>query len=323
MADRKNMSDELIDRIIKKKNPCIVGLDPRMDLIPESIIKDETAFQNPYEAVRETIKGFNKSIIESIKEIVPAVKPQIAFYEQYGSEGVKAYEWTVKFAQENGLLVIGDAKRNDIGTTAKAYAYGHLGRVSFPNKTSNPSYNVDMMTVNGYLGSDGIKPFIEACKEFQKGIFVLVKTSNPSSGELQDKKVSDGSTVYETMASMVARLGEELKGDRGYSSIGAVVGATYPKEADKLRNIMPSNIFLVPGYGAQGGTADDVIPCFNKDGYGAIVNSSRGIIYAYDRDPYMSRYEPREFHLASKEAAMDMRDDIVNALKRNNKMPDW
>jgi orotidine-5'-phosphate decarboxylase len=317
------MSDELIERINQKKNPCIVGLDPRIDLIPESIMKDEAAFENPYEAVRETIIEFNRAIINNIKDIVPAIKPQIAFYEQYGSEGVKAYEWTVKYAHKNGILVIGDAKRNDIGTTAKAYADGHLGKVPFPNNTSNPAFDVDMMTVNGYLGTDGLKPFVEVCKEYKKGIFVLVKTSNPSSGDLQDKKVSDGSTVYETMASMVASLGEDLKGEHGYSSIGAVVGATYPKEAEKLRDIMPSNIFLVPGYGAQGGTADDVVPCFNEDGYGAIVNSSRGVIYAYDRDPYMSRYEPREFHLASKEAAMDMREDIVNALKRNNRMPDW
>lgn len=323
MVGKKNISDKLLDLIDKKQNPCIVGLDPRIDLIPDCIKEDKKDFKSHFEAVRETIIDFNKAIIDNVKDIVPAIKPQIAFYEQYGSEGVRAYEETVKYAKQMGLLVIGDTKRNDIGSTAKAYANGHLGNVSLIHGGPSPSFNVDMMTINAYLGSDGIKPFIEVCREFGKGIFILVKTSNPSSGELQNKIISDGVTVYEKIAQQVAKLGEELIGERGYSSIGAVVGATYPQEAEKLRQIMPSNFFLVPGYGAQGGKADDVVSCFNDDGYGAIVNSSRGIIFAHQREPYSSRYEPEEFYLASKEAALDMREDIVNALKRSGKFPEW
>ncbi len=323
MVSNKNMSDRVLDLIDKRQNPCIVGLDPRIDKIPDCIKKNKKDLNNPFEAARETIIEFNKAIIDNLKDIVPAVKPQIAFYEQYGSEGVKAYEETVKYAHQMGLLVIGDAKRNDIGSTAKAYANGHLGKVSLIHGGSSPSFDVDMMTINAYLGTDGIKPFIEVCRELGKGIFVLVKTSNPSSGELQDTTISNGVTVYESIAQQVAQLGEELIGERGYSSIGAVVGATFPRVAEKLRQIMPSNFFLVPGYGAQGGKADDVVACFDDDGYGAIVNSSRGIIFAYQKEPYSSRYEPEEFYLASKEAALDMRGDIVNALKRSGKLVGW
>ena len=321
--DRTNISDKLLNLIEQKHNPCIIGLDPVIDQIPACIKRKKKDYDSPFEAVRHTIIEFNRLIIDAVKDIVPAVKPQMAFYEQYGSQGVKAFEETVIYAKEKGLIVIEDAKRNDIASTAKAYADGHLGKVSLIDGTISSSLDVDFVTVTPYLGSDGIKPFIEVCKESGKGIFILVKTSNPSSGELQNRIIAGDGAVYEVIARYVAEAGIELMGEKGYSSLGAVVGATYPQEAKKLREIMPRNIFLVPGYGAQGGRAEDVIPCFNDDGYGAIISSSRGIIFAYNREPYRSKYRPEEFYLASREAAMDMREKIIKVLKQHGKLPAW
>lgn len=321
--ERNNISDKLLNLIEQKHNPCIVGLDPVIEQIPDYIKRKRKDCSHPFEAVRHTIVEFNRLIIDAVGDIVPAVKPQMAFYEQYGSQGIKAFEETVKYAKEKGLIVIEDAKRNDIGSTAKAYANGHLGKVFLINGTISSSLDVDLLTVSPYLGSDGIKPFLEVCKELGKGIFILVKTSNPSSEELQDRIIAGDETVYEIIARYVAEVGMELIGEKGYSSVGAVVGATYPREAKKLREIMPRNIFLVPGYGAQGGKAEDVIPCFNEDGYGAIISSSRDIIFAYNREPYRSKYRPEEFYLASREAAIDMREDIIKVLKQHGKLPAW
>lgn len=320
----RNMADQLLDKIDEMRNPCVIGLDPDISQIPEFLKNKTRDFDNPFEAVRDVIIQFNKQIIDAVSDVVPAVKPQMAFYEQYGSEGVRAFEETVKYAKGKGLIVIEDAKRNDIGSTVNAYANGHLGKVTTVTGKEISSVDVDFLTVTPYLGSDGITPFINVCKRYRKGVFILVKTSNPSSGEIQDKIVENTcNTVYETVARYVAEVGNELIGSRGYSAIGAVVGATYPAEAKRLREIMNRNIFLVPGYGAQGGKAEDVLPCFNADGYGAVVSSSRGIIFAYNMDLYKDKYRPEEFYLATREAAISMRDDIVNALKGYGKAPKW
>lgn len=321
---RDNLADRLLYAIDDKKNPSVVGLDPRLWRIPDHLkqkAKEET--DNPFKAAGKAILEFNKGIIDAIHDIVPAVKPQVAFYEKYGAEGIKAFKETIDYAKNKGLIVIEDVKRNDIGSTAKAYASAHLGEVDIIDGKI-PSFDGDMVTVNPYLGSDGIDPFLDICKENSRGIFVLDKTSNPSSSELQDLVTKDDKKIYEVMAELINEWGEDLVGERGYSSVGAVVGATYPEEAERLREIMHNNLFLVPGYGSQGGTADDVIPCFNEDGYGAIVNSSRGIDYAYEKEPFSDRYGPEEFDEASRKAALVMKEDIMDSLERGGKVPeDW
>ncbi|MCD4740541.1 orotidine-5'-phosphate decarboxylase [archaeon] len=290
-----NFADTLIKAIDKKQNPSIVGLDPRIESIPDAIKEGK----NPAEAFLE----FNKGIINAVKDTVPAVKPQIAFYEQYGVEGIKTFIETVQYAKSKGMVVVGDVKRNDIGSTAKAYANAHLGE----------AFGLDAVTVNAYLGTDGVQPFLDKTTE-GKGMFILVKTSNPSSGELQDQLLDDGRSVYQAMAELVNGWGQNSIGEKGYNSVGAVVGATYPKEAERLREIMPKTIFLVPGYGAQGGGADDVLPCFNADGYGAIVNSSRGVIFAYQK-------QGGEFDEAAGKAAQAMKDDLKTSLRKAGKWP--
>ncbi len=315
-------ADRLLDAIEEKKNPSVVGLDPRIGLIPEHI-KEEAAGEGvmPFEIVHNSLVKFNYAIIDAVKDIIPAVKPQMAFYEQYGSWGVKAMESAITYARNRGLVVIEDAKRNDIGSTAKAYADGHLGMVEISDKTFVTSMGADFITVNPYLGTDGIRPFLDSCKEYDRGIFVLTKTSNPSSGEIQDVLTGDGVPVYELVAGLVNEWGKELMGTGEYSSVGAVVGATYPREAERLRELMPNTIFLVPGYGAQGGTAEDVMPCFDQQGSGAVVNSSRGITFAYQKEAYREDYGPEEFAEAARAAASDMRADLLEALEKSGKLP--
>jgi len=300
-----HFGDRLTNRISDLGNPTVVGLDPRLNQIPEFIIEkviDE--FGETTEAAAEAILEFNMGIIDAISDIVPAVKPQIAFYECYGYEGLRAYEETIKYAQEKGMIVIGDAKRNDIGSTAKAYAEGHLGNVDLFG-TPTLSINADALTVTPYLGTDGITPFTKVCAEFGKGIFVLVRTSNPSADEIQGQALGDH-LMDEHVATLVEGWGRDLIGDSGYSSVGAVIGATYPEEARVLRNLMPNQIFLVPGYGAQGGGAEDVKPCFHDNGTGAIVNSSRGIIFAYEKQG-----KPGEaFAETARDAALAMKEDL-------------
>ncbi len=308
-----NFADKLNAAIKKTQAPICVGLDPRLDQIPAHIItkaideKDRTP-----EGAAHAFLEFNKGIIDAVCDLVPAVKPQIAFYEQYGWAGFKAYEDTCKYAQEKGLIVIADAKRNDIGSTAAGYSGAFLGEVDLFG-AERPALDADALTVNAYLGWDGIKPFVEACSKYEKGIFVLVKTSNPSSGDLQDRDLIgdvENMKAYELMAHYVESWGADLIGESGYSSIGAVVGATYPAQAKVLRKIMPNSIFLVPGYGAQGGGAEDVKPCFNEDGLGAIVNSSRGIIFAYeDSDAYDSAC----YADAARVATLEMIKDLKSA----------
>lgn len=305
-----HFADRLTRAIAEKESPICVGLDPRFDQIPK-FIKDKQVekFGKTKKAIAASLLEFNINIIDAVKELVPVVKPQIAFYEMYGPEGLWAFASTCKYAQEQGLIVIGDAKRNDIGSTCEAYAQGFLGKVDVFGEKED-IFHIDSLTVTPYLGSDGIKPFVKQCEENEKGIFVLVKTSNPSSGELQDLPVGDTS-VHEHLAELVALWGKDNIGENGYSFVGAVVGATYPEEARYLRNAMPHSIFLVPGYGAQGGGAADVKPCFHENGSGAIVNSSRGIIFAYAKD---KKFSEENFADAAREATIAMKEDLKSVL---------
>ncbi len=305
------MINELVSKIEKLNAPIVVGLDPMLDYVPAHIKKAA------YEEFGETLKGaseaiwqFNKAIIDSTYDLIPAVKPQIAMYEQFGTEGVIAFHKTCEYAKSKDLVIIGDIKRGDIGSTSTAYAVGHLGKVKVGDNVYS-GFNEDFVTVNPYLGSDGVKPFIDVCKEEKKGIFVLVKTSNPSSGEFQDQLV-DGRPLYELVGDKVREWGEEAMGD-SYSYVGAVVGATYPEMGKVLRKLMPKTYILVPGYGAQGGKAEDLVHYFNKDGLGAIVNSSRGIIAAYKQEEY-SKFGEINFADASRQAVIDMQVDIAGAL---------
>lgn len=305
------MIQKLIKNIQRTNAPIVVGLDPMLNYIPEHIQKKAFAeFGETLEGAAEAIWLFNKEIIDHTWDLIPAVKPQIAMYEQFGVEGLKAYKRTVDYCKEKGLVVIGDVKRGDIGSTSAAYAVGHLGKVQVGSKTY-AAFDEDFATVNPYLGTDGIKPFIDVCKEEKKGIFILVKTSNPSSGEFQDQKI-DGKPLYELVGEHVAKWGEECMGDT-YSYVGAVVGATYPEMGKILRGIMPKAFILVPGYGAQGGKGKDLVHFFNEDGLGAIVNSSRGIIAAYKQEKYAG-FGAKNFGEASRAAVEDMAADIAQAL---------
>lgn len=304
------MIDKLIERIKAVDNPSVAGIDTSLDYLPEKVKNKCTSFKDAADAIVD----FNAEIIENLYKIVPAVKVQIAYYEMYGLEGMRAFKQTVDLARQKGLVVMADAKRNDIGATAACYSSAFLGGVSVGGKTLK-AFESDFLTVNGYLGEDGIKPFLKDCRENDKGIFVLVKTSNPSSGQLQDKTFESGETLYECMGALVEEWGKPLRGIYGYSDVGAVVGATHPVQAQRLRARMPHTFFLVPGYGAQGGTADDLRVCFDEKGCGAIVNSSRGIICAYKNDAFKGMSVGR----AAAEAALCMREDIISALKKEGK----
>lgn len=303
------MINKLIKEIIKKDAPIVVGLDPKLGFVPTHIL-DKWYGELSYslEAVGEAIYEYNKGIIDATYDLIPAVKPQIAMYEQFGIPGMIAFKKTVDYAKEKGLVVIGDIKRGDIGSTSEAYALGHIGAVSVGDKSFNP-FNEDIVTVNPYLGTDGVQPFVDVCKANDKGIFVLVKTSNPSSGEFQDRIV-DSKPLYEIVAEKVNEWGETtVDSEYGYSDVGAVVGATYPEMGVKLRALLPKSYILVPGYGAQGGSGKDLKGFFNKDGLGAIVNSSRGIIAAYKNEKYAS-FGDTGYADASRTAVEDMLKDI-------------
>lgn len=306
------MINKLIAKIQKTGAPIVVGLDPMLNYIPEHIQKKAFAeYGETLEGAAEAIWQFNKEIVDKTYDLIPAVKPQIAMYEQFGIEGLKAYKKTIDYCKSRDLVVIGDIKRGDIGSTSAAYAVGHLGKVQVGSKCYVP-FDEDFATVNPYLGSDGVKPFIEVCKEENKGLFILVKTSNPSSGEFQDQLVN-GRPLYELVGEKVAQWGEDHMGGSGYSYIGAVVGATYPEMGAVLRKLMPKTFILVPGYGAQGGKGKDLVNFFNEDGLGAIVNSSRGIIAAYKQEKY-AKFGAENFGDASRAAVEDMVADISGAL---------
>lgn len=316
MTNSERFIDRLIYAIKEKNNPTVAGLDPRLSMLPSSI--KEKSFgeygENLLGAARAVFE-FNAKIIDAVYDIVPAVKPQLAFYEQFGTEGIRAFSDTVSYASGKGLLVICDGKRNDIGSTAEGYSAAYLGEVRLNGCEGIRAFGCDALTVNPYLGSDGIKPFLEDCGIYGKGIFILVKTSNKSSGELQDLKTENGRCIYEIVAESTAKWGEELIGKYGYSSVGAVVGATYPEQAAVLRKIMKNAYILVPGYGAQGGAAEDAAANFNPDGLGAIVNASRSLTFAYLSEPYKSIYGEDRFAEAARAEAIRMRDDLNRAVK--------
>ncbi|MBH1940165.1 orotidine-5'-phosphate decarboxylase [Mobilitalea sibirica] len=304
------MINRLVEKIEQMEAPIVVGLDPMLSYMPKHILKkayDEKG--ENLEGVAEAIWQYNKGIIDATYDLVPAVKPQIAMYEQFGLEGMSAFKRTVDYSKEKGLVVIGDVKRGDIGSTSEAYATGHLGKVMIGGKEYR-GFDEDFITVNPYLGSDGIHPFIDVCKEEEKGLFILVKTSNPSSGEFQDQLI-DEKPLYELVGKKVAEWGELHMGS-SYSYIGAVVGATYPEMGKILRKLMPRTYILVPGYGAQGGKAEDLVHYFNKDGLGAIINSSRGIIAAYKQKGY-EKFGEEGYADASRQAVIDMREDLRKA----------
>lgn len=310
----RNFSDELVRKIAVMENPTVLGLDPKLDYIPD-FIKEYAEQIFPEEAAKATAKAlwlFNKAIIDSTCDIVPAVKVQYAYYEMYGIEALKTMLLTIRYAQKKGMLVISDAKRNDIGSTATAYAEGILGNTDLLLGENMPMTGSDAVTVNPYLGIDGVKPFIDVAKRDGKGVFCLVRTSNPSAGDFQDLKLGDGRMVYETVAAKVNEWGEELIGEEGFSSLGAVVGATWPEQAVQLRKAMPKAIILVPGYGAQGASADDAVASFTADGKGSIVNASRSIMTAWKKN---SDLKPEEFATAARLEAEDMKNKLNAALK--------
>ncbi len=299
--------DKLIEKIVKLQNPTVAGLDPKLDFIPEYIKeKTFTQYGETLEGAAAALLEFNKGLIDALCGIVPAVKPQCAYYEMYGWQGVKTLHDTVSYAKEKGMFVITDGKRNDIGTTMQAYAAAHLGKAKVNDARVTP-FGGDALTVNAYLGSDGVTPLLDICKEEDKGIFILVKTSNPSSGELQDRIFESGETLYATVGQLCEKWGEGLPGKYGYSGVGAVVGATYPKQLEELRRDLPHTFFLVPGYGAQGGGAKDVAPAFDSNGLGAVINASRSIMCAWQK----TNSSGQDYAKAAAEEAISMRDEFL------------
>lgn len=302
--------DRLIEKIVETQNPTVAGLDPKLAYIPQYILDAAVAEHGKtLEAAAKALLEYNKGLIDALCDIVPAVKPQAAYYEMYGWQGVRTLAETIAYAREKGMFVITDGKRNDIGATMEAYATAHLGTTDVFGE-SVEAFNADALTVNGYLGTDGIKPLLKVCSDKDKGIFVLVKTSNPSSGELQDQKMESGKSVYETMGGFCENWGEAVMGKYGYSGVGAVVGATYPAQLGEMREKAPHTFFLVPGYGAQGGAADDVAPAFDENGLGAIVNSSRGIMCAWQKEGC----DEHDYAMAARREAIRMRDQIVGRI---------
>ena len=296
------ITDKLIDGIIATQNPTCVGLDTLFDYLPD----DMKAGAKTFEDVAERVLAFNKKLIDNIADVVPSVKVQIAYYEMYGVAGMKAYYETLKYAKEKGLYVIADAKRNDIGSTASCYAKAFLGETQV-NENVLTAFPSDYVTVNGYLGSDGILPFVEECEKNDKGIFVLVKTSNPSGAEIQNMVLDNGTPMYEYVGGLVEKWGESTVGKYGYSAVGAVVGATHPTEAARLREVLPHTFFLIPGYGAQGGKAEMLKSCFKANGLGGVVNNSRGILTAYKKNG-------GTYYEAAREACIAMQKDLASVI---------
>lgn len=311
-----NAVDRLIEKIKQKNNPTVVGLDPRLEKIPDFIKKDAfSKFGTTEKGAAQAILEFNKKILDAVADYIPAVKPQIAFYEMFGIEGIRAFKETCDYAKEKGLIVIGDIKRGDIDSTAEAYSCAYLGKRKIGFKEEG-IFDIDFVTVNPYLGADSIRPFVEDCHKYGKGVFVLVKTSNKSSGDIQDILAFGGKFLYEHVAEMVTKWGKEIIGQNGYSAVGAVIGATYPEQITALRAILRNAYILVPGYGAQGGRAADVVKAFKNDGLGAIVNASRSIIFAYQSDKWKTMYSEDRFDIAARAEVIRMRDELNKELAR-------
>lgn len=315
----RNMAEILNEKVILKKSAICVGLDPVLEKIPECYKEKYKGDQNEFEAVGKILFDFNKDIIDCVADIVPVVKPQIAFYEQYGVFGIQAFERTVRYAKEKGLIVIEDGKRNDIGNTAMAYANAHLGQVNLLSKKEKV-FDVDWLTVSPFLGWDGIEPFLDVCLKYLKGIFILVRTSNNSAGEVQDCCNLKGDILSIQIAQRINEFVEKYYSNMLYSPVGAVVGATYPEEAKLLRELMPKSIFLVPGYGAQGGRAKDIVSCFNEDGLGAVVNASRSIIYSYLSTETVSSCTRERYKEAVMLSTAQMSSDIYEQLAKEKNM---
>ena len=301
-----NAIDRLINKIKETNNPTVIGLDPRYELLPKCVLEK---YPDTLEGVSQAIVEYNKALIDETYDVIPAVKPQIAFYEMFGIPGIKAFEETCKYAKQKEMLVIADIKRGDIGSTAQGYSNAYLGKTKIGEKEES-IFDVDFVTVNPYMGTDCVKPFIEDCKKYDKGIFILVKTSNPSSGELQDVKLENGEEVYVKVAKLVEEWGKDLRGENGYSSIAAVVGATYPKQLKEIREIAPHTYFLIPGYGAQGGKAEDIALGFDKNGLGGIVNASRSLMCAYKSEFWKDKFEEKDYAKATRAEALRMKEEL-------------
>ena len=306
----KNIMDELIGKIQEKKSPIVMGIDPRYEMLPDCI---KSKYPKTLEGFAKATVEFFKKLIDETKDIIPAVKPQLAYFEMMGSVGLKAFKEIVDYAKEKNLIVIADAKRGDIGTTSQGYSNTFLGKTSL-EEYEEKIYDSDFVTVNPYMGTDCVKPFVEDSKKYNKGVFVLVKTSNKSSGELQDLKLENGNKVYEQVVSLVEKWGEDLRGEYGYSSISAVVGATYPEQLKELREKAPHTFFLIPGYGAQGGKAEDITLGFDKNGIGGIVNASRSLMTAYKSDLWKDKFTEEEYAKATRAEAIRMRDELNQAI---------
>lgn len=307
----KNIIDQLIDKIKIMQNPTVIGLDPRYEMLPKCV---KEKYLETLEGVGQAIIEYNKALIDEICDVIPAIKPQIAFYEMYGIPGIQAFKETCEYAKQKGMFVIADIKRGDIGSTAQGYSNAYLGKTKI-GENEQSLYDIDFVTVNPYMGTDCVKPFIEDCKKYNKGLFILVKTSNPSSGELQDVKLESGEEVYTRVAKYVENWGEELRGEYNYSSISAVVGATYPEQLKQLRKVAPHTYFLIPGYGAQGGKAEDIALGFDENGLGGIVNASRSLMCAYKSDIWKNKFEEKDYAKATRAEALRMKEELCSKIK--------
>jgi orotidine-5'-phosphate decarboxylase len=306
----KNAIDILIEKIKETGNPTVIGLDPRYEMLPECVT---SKYPKTLDGVARAIIEYNKALIDATYDIIPAIKPQIAFYEMFGIPGMEAFEETCKYAKEKGMVVIADIKRGDIGSTAAGYSNAYLGKTKIGD-IEQSIFDVDFVTVNPYMGTDCVKPFIEDCKKYNKGLFILVKTSNPSSGELQDLKLESGDEVYTNVAKLVEKWGEELRGEYNYSSIAAVVGATYPKQLEDIRKTAPHTFFLIPGYGAQGGKPEDIALGFDQEGLGGIVNASRSLMCAYKSDRWKNEFEEKDYAKATRAEAIRMKEELNSVI---------
>lgn len=306
----KNAIDILIEKIKETGNPTVMGLDPRYEMLPECVT---SKYPKTLDGVARAIIEYNKALIDATYDIIPAIKPQIAFYEMFGIPGMEAFEETCKYAKEKGMVVIADIKRGDIGSTAAGYSNAYLGKTKIGD-IEQSIFDVDFVTVNPYMGTDCVKPFIEDCKKYNKGLFILVKTSNPSSGELQDLKLESGEEVYTNVAKLVEKWGEELRGQYNYSSIAAVVGATYPKQLEDIRKTAPHTFFLIPGYGAQGGKPEDIALGFDQEGLGGIVNASRSLMCAYKSDRWKNEFEEKDYAKATRAEAIRMKEELNSVI---------
>jgi len=307
----KNIIDILIEKIKETGNPTVMGLDPRYEMLPKCVTDK---YPKTLEGVTHAIIEYNKALIDATYDIIPAIKPQIAFYEMFGIPGMQAFKETCDYAKQKGMIIIADIKRGDIGSTAQGYSNAYVGKTKIGD-IEESIFDVEFITVNPYMGTDCVKPFIEDCKKYNKGLFILVKTSNPSSGELQDLKLENGEEVYTRVAKLVENWGEELRGKYNYSSIAAVVGATYPEQLKQIREIAPHTYFLIPGYGAQGGKVEDIALGFDKDGLGGIVNASRSLMCAYKSDKWKDKFEEKDYAQATRAEAIRMRDELNSILK--------